>query len=117
MENSRLSERVRKMMQNFIQHHDEGCTIPQIAKMYNISDTIIYIRLEQIAKRYGRRREELLQQHKSFPTGSKERAKLDRTKFSEVNQKLEEGIDVGEKALKELDIFFKEDEGEKKDES
>lgn len=56
------TERVIQMKQNFMRLHDEGKTIPEIAKIYNLNFSTVYKSLQEIADENGTTREELLSQ-------------------------------------------------------
>lgn len=55
------SERVHLMKENFIELHDQGYCISEIAEMYTISVPTVYRSLQEIADKSGRTRESLLQ--------------------------------------------------------
>lgn len=54
------TERVVRMKQNFMRLHDEGKTIPEIAKIYQLDLSTVYKYLQEIADENGTTREELL---------------------------------------------------------
>lgn len=56
------TERVRLMKENFIRLHQQGLSISQIAKMFNVSEPTVYSNLEKIARMHGISRESLLQE-------------------------------------------------------
>ena len=56
------TERVIQMKQNFMRLHDEGKTIPEIAKIYHLNFSTVYKSLQEIADENGTTREELLSQ-------------------------------------------------------
>ena len=55
------SERVKRMKKNFIRLHNEGKTIAEIAKEFQITNWTIYKHLQEIADENGVSRESLLQ--------------------------------------------------------
>lgn len=55
------SERARLMKQNFMELHNRGLTIPEIAERYSLSNETIYKKLQIIADENGVSRESLLQ--------------------------------------------------------
>lgn len=54
------SARVGQMMENFIRLHNEGKDISEIAEMFQLSSSTIYLKLQEIADKEGITREELL---------------------------------------------------------
>lgn len=54
------SARVEKMMENFLSLHNEGKEISEIAEMFQLSSSTIYLKLQEIADKEGTTREELL---------------------------------------------------------
>jgi len=67
---AKVSERVRRMMAEFIKRHNEGYTIPQIAKIYNLDSSTIYLHLQEIADANGVERRELLERPRNATTES-----------------------------------------------
>lgn len=59
--NNLESERVREMKKHFMELHNNGATISDIAKMFQLSDWSIYHHLQAIADANGVTRESLLQ--------------------------------------------------------
>lgn len=55
------TENVSKMLENFMELHNEGYTIPEIAQKYNVEKSTVYHLLQQIADANGVTRESLLQ--------------------------------------------------------
>lgn len=58
---SKRSEKVSRMIDNFMELHNEGYTIPEIAKKFNLSETCVRNHLQEIADNNGVSRESLLQ--------------------------------------------------------
>lgn len=56
-----VSERVHVMMENFMALHDQGYSIPEIAKQHNLSFPSVYNHLQEIADANGVTRDSLLQ--------------------------------------------------------
>lgn len=54
------SERVRRMKQDFISLHEQGYSIPEIAKIHKLAWGTVYRHLQEIADENGVAREELL---------------------------------------------------------
>lgn len=57
----RTSERVKVMKENFIDLHNEGPSISEIAARFKLSGSTVYRYLDEIAKENGTSREDLLQ--------------------------------------------------------
>lgn len=57
----KVSERVYVMKENFMAHHLEGESIPEIAARYNLSRKTVYAHLQEIADEAGVTRDSLLQ--------------------------------------------------------
>ena len=57
----RTSERVKVMKENFIDLHNEGLSISEIAARFKLSGSTVYRYLDEIAKENGTSREDLLQ--------------------------------------------------------
>lgn len=64
---ARLNERTLQMMENFMELHNAGWTIKQIADKYELSVSTVYARLQEIADENGVTREELLKVVHSEP--------------------------------------------------
>ncbi len=61
MANFQQSERTLKMKENFIELHNQGLDIKEIAERFNLNLTTIYHSLNEIAEKAGVSRESLLQ--------------------------------------------------------
>lgn len=61
MKKSNKHERTLKMMENFMQHHNDGMTIKQIAQKYDLVLSTVYKNLQTIADKAGVSRESLLE--------------------------------------------------------
>ena len=57
----RSSERVKRMIANFMELHNKGYSIPQIAAYHHVSFSTVYKNLELIAKQNGMNRQDLLE--------------------------------------------------------
>ena len=57
---AKSDERTLQMMEAFIGLHEKGYSIPEIAKMFNLSWSIVYKKLGEIADKAGVTRESLL---------------------------------------------------------
>ena len=58
---AKTNERTLKMMESFIRLHEEGLSVAEIAKQFNLSETTVYSKLGEIAKKAGVSRESLLE--------------------------------------------------------
>jgi len=58
---ARESERMRLMKENFMELHQQGFTIPEIAAKFNLGKATVYHTLQDIADANGVSRESLLQ--------------------------------------------------------
>jgi len=56
----RISERAVQMKKHFIELHNEGLTIPQIAATFELDKSTVYRLLDDIAEENGVSRESLL---------------------------------------------------------
>lgn len=111
------TERVQQMMQNFVRHWKDGLYVPQIAEKYGLSASTVYLRLAEIAESNGLTRDELLQRPKAaVPITSRDREKLDRAQFCQVNEELEQLIGLTKETLDELQQFLTEETVEAKKE-
>lgn len=57
----KTNERTLRMMEEFIALHEEGLSIPEIAKHFDLSTTTVYTNLDKIAEKAGVTRESLLE--------------------------------------------------------
>jgi DNA-binding Lrp family transcriptional regulator len=56
----KTNERTLQMMKAYVELHDQGFSVAEIAKRFNLSETTVYARLEEIAEHAGLTRHELL---------------------------------------------------------
>lgn len=97
---ARESERMRLMKENFMELHQQGFTIPEIAEKYNLGKATVYHTLQDIADANGVSRESLLKIVRT-PT---ERAYKEEAKRVKVNvTELKKGF---EEAGKQLDFLI-----------
>ncbi len=61
MANHQQSERTLKMKEDFIELHNQGLDIKEIAEYFHLNLTTVYHSLDEIAKKAGVSRESLLQ--------------------------------------------------------
>lgn len=67
------SARVGQMMEKFLRLHNEGKEISEIAEMFQLSSSTIYLKLQEIADKEGITREELLSRPHKKHVVTKER--------------------------------------------
>ena len=73
MANFQQSERTLKIKENFIELHNQGLDIKEIAERFNLNLTTIYHSLNEIAEKAGVSRESLLQRPHGPHLGYKRR--------------------------------------------
>lgn len=109
---AKVSERVYQMKRGFMELHNEGYSIPEIAIMYNLSWSAVYHHLQEIADENGVSREDLLMRvHTSRgPSNWREeerRMKLDiqelRNGFSDADAAIVKICDKIDKLLEECE--------------
>lgn len=54
------TQRVAILVDSFMDYHNQGYSIPEIAEKLNVSNVTIYQHLEEIARKNGKTREDLL---------------------------------------------------------
>lgn len=96
---SKESERAKLMKQNFMELHNRGLTILEIAEKYNLSDQTVYNALQTIADANGVTRESLLQIVKT-PTDKAYAKEVEKVKVDV--KKLEEDFEDAENQIKFL---------------
>lgn len=103
------SERMRQMKENFMKLHAQGLSVPEIAEKYNLGESTVYKKLQEIADANGVTRDSLLQQVKT-PTERAYREEAERVKvnvgemregFEAVKERITFLVDVIEDVLKE----------------
>lgn len=92
----KVSERVRLMKENFMQLHNQGYTIPEIAKKYNLGRATVYQHLQEIADANGVSRESLLQQvkkpYENGAVGKYRRVQVDMKALEATFEEVEAGL-------------------------
>lgn len=112
-----ISERARKMMENFMTHYREGDSITKIARRYKVSRKTVYDHLEDIAKKNGfENRDKLLKVARrstvNNSVGDYEiKAQID---VEQLKNGLGKASDVIEQLIEKIDTTL---EGEKNDEN
>ena len=54
------TQRVDNLINSFMDYHNQGYSIQEIAQKLNVSNVTVYSHLDEIAKKYGKTREDLL---------------------------------------------------------
>ena len=90
-----VSERVRRMKENFMSLHEEGKTILEIATLFNLSRDTVYRHLGDIAAQNGTTRENLLQQVHKTPAFWKREQKQVHVDVDELYR----NFDIADQAL------------------
>ncbi|MGN1311186.1 MAG: helix-turn-helix domain-containing protein [Clostridia bacterium] len=103
---AKRNERTIQMMENFMGLHEQGLSIPEIAKRYSLSNDTVYRNLKEIADKNGVPREELLQVVKtpisqSFWERDRTQAKVSFETLKSGFKTLDETIDIMRQTIKE----------------
>lgn len=104
-------ERIKEMINSFIKMRQEGKTISEIAVHYNLSTTIIYYHLQEIADINGVSRDELFDRvHKPHGGGWKGRKPIEEVNVEELATDFSSMIKETANIVSLLDGFFKKNE-------
>lgn len=110
---AKRSERVARMIENFIYEWLEGRNIPEIAQKYRVTPRTIYERLQEIADNNGVKREELLERphkkHKKINIGSTRETVEIEFSPEEIQQEMDELIAQTKLTLDDMTKILKED--------
>lgn len=103
---ARNNERTIQMMANFMQLHNQGFSIPEIAEKYSLHQITVYRHLQEIADKNGTTREELLQVVKTpvsqtFWERDRKQAKASFKNLKSGFKTLDETIDIMRQTIKE----------------
>lgn len=93
---ARESERMRLMKENFMELHNQGLTVPQIAEKYNLGESTVYHKLQEIADANNVSRESLLKVVRT-PSEKAYREEARRVRVN-VNELLK-GLDEADKGI------------------
>lgn len=108
---SRENERTKQMKGHFMELHEAGHTIKEIAKMCNLTPITIYRSLQEIADKQGVSRESLLQR---IVTPTPRQYKLEEQRLRITAEALVEGFDSALNDIREIitmvDEIIKEEE-------
>lgn len=103
---AKTNERTIQMMEQFMELHNQGLSIPEIAKKFDLSDPTVYRHLQEIADKNKTTREELLQVVKtpisqSFWNRDRQQAKASFENLKSGFITLDETIDTMRQIIKE----------------
>ena len=102
-----MSERTKRMIDGFMKHYEAGKTIPEIAKLYGLSNDTLYRYLDEIAKSNGFiSRDDLLQEIHHTPSlcgYEKPIAVLD---IDEFNEKFDSAIKSIKSTIEKIDSII-----------
>jgi len=113
---SKESERMRQLKENFMQLHEEGYTIPQIAEQYNLSFAAVYGKLQEIAEANNLKRKDLLQHEKALSERSMLKAEERRMKVDaeELQKGFNDAVESIDNLISKIDVIL---ESEKQEEN
>ena len=105
-------ERTKAMIESFVPLRDEGKSIAEIAKMFEISSRTVYNYLGVISKNSGRSRESLLHiPHKEHEmTVAKEYKATDELNVEELRRNFSNAVNEIDNVIKGIDKALEEDE-------
>ena len=99
------SEKVSRMIDNFMELHNQGYTIPQIAEKFKLSETTVRIHLQEIADNNGVSRDSLLQivhsQH--FMSKIRNSAQMEKEDPKELRRVFESAMNEVTELIKVID--------------
>ena len=98
------SERMRQLKENFMQLHNEGDLIPEIAEKFSLDASTVYRALQSIADANNVSREELLLRPKK--ASEKIRWKAEEKQVKVDMQELQNGFNKAKDAIQETIEFI-----------
>ena len=101
-------ERTLKMMENFMQLRREGYSIQEISKMYGLSWSTVYGRLEEIARMNGVTREDLLDQPISADHSGRNFAPVKKIEATDLINKIEAVIREVEEVMEQINLTIEQ---------
>lgn len=107
----RVSERVIRMKQNFMQLHNNGKTIKEIAEIYNLHYTTVYDYLQEIADANNMTRTDLLTRVIIRTSNSNSKNKSTNTTsidFKEIDKSFDVVTNELSNLIQNIDLFSKE---------
>lgn len=110
-----VSERVQQLKQGFMELHEKGYTIPEIAGKFNVNPSTVYAHLEEIAKEHGFYRTDLLQVVKtSSSTYLRTEEQYFKVDSGNLSQDFKIAIDSVDKLISTVDNILEQFEEENK---
>lgn len=110
-----VSERVQQLKQGFMELHEKGYTIPEIAEKFNVNPSTVYAHLEEIAKEHGFYRTDLLQVVKpSSSTYLRTEEQYFKVDSGNLSQDFKIAIDSVDKLISTVDNILEQFEEENK---
>ena len=107
MNRNQQTQRVKALKENFMQYHNEGYTIPEIAKIFNVEPSTVYKNLDEIAKNNGVTRESLLQKAPYSPQlTSKAAYQKDKVDIEELQKSFTNLKNDLTEVINQLEIFL-----------
>ena len=103
------TERVENLVKNFMQYHNDGHSIIEIAKIFEVDLSTVYNHLQEIADANNVSRESLLERKssKGFSRLPFYKEKVDAEKLKDDFKKVEEDLD---KVIEEIDNILTTEE-------
>lgn len=109
----KMNERTLQMLQNFMTLHNNGWTIPEIAKKYDLASRTIYSYLDKIADENGVTRDSLLSvphtEHLCYERQFEPVKPVDLTEFK---QRFQKTLDAMNDVTEIIELILDEQEGE-----
>ena len=103
-------ERTLQMMENFVKLHEDGRSIAEIAKEYNLSESTVYNRLGEIAERAGVSRESLLEKPFLADHSGRNYTPVEPIDTTELEKLFDEVMIYLRKAREEMESIISEQE-------
>jgi len=101
------TQRVKALKENFMKYHNEGYTIPEIAKIFNVEYSTVYHKLDEIAKANGVTRESLLKKAPYPPkVNSKAAYQKDKVDLEDLQKSFTNLTNDLSKVIDQLEIFL-----------
>lgn len=112
MQGTKQAERTIQMKLHFMELHEDGKTIKEIAAKYNITARSVYLHLQEIADENGVSRESLLDMVQKEHDVSKKhvRKKCEKVDPEELKKDFEGAIKHVNDIIEKIDIILKEEE-------
>ena len=102
------SERVNQLIEHFMEDHNQGLSVSEIADKHKVSTRTVYSHLNEIAKRNNRTREYLLQvPHKEHSSHSTTHKNIEKKK--KIRSDFEDILTASRDLAKQLDHILREE--------